>query len=63
MDLRDQILERIGPMRQKQGGYDRVVEVYNIICDGTLDDDVIDRHESKRTVQEALTAAMARRAL
>ena len=63
MDLRDQILERIGPMRQKQGSYDRVVEVYNIICDGTLDDDVIDRHESKRTVQEALTAAMARRAL
>ena len=61
MDLRDQILERIGPMRQKQGGYDRVVEVYNIICDGTLDDDVIDRHESKRTVQEALTAAMSRR--
>lgn len=61
MDLRDQILERIGPMRQKQGGYERVVEVYNIICHETLDDDVIDRHASKRSVQEALTTAMARR--
>jgi SNF2 family DNA or RNA helicase len=61
MDLRDQILERIGPVRQFQGGYDRLVEVYSIICDGTLDDDVIERHKSKRSVQDALMHAMSRR--
>lgn len=62
LELRDQILERIGPVRQMQAGLDRPVWVYSIITDDTLDDAVIDRHRSKRSVQDALRAAMVREA-
>lgn len=64
LDDHQQILERIGPVRQLQSGHkDRVVEIYNIICEDTLDEVVLDRHKSKCSVQDALTAAMARRHL
>jgi hypothetical protein len=62
LELRDQMLERIGPMRQFQSGHKRPVWVWDIITDDTLDDDVIARHVDKRSVQDALLAAMARRA-
>jgi len=55
-----QMLERIGPMRQLQAGFNRVVQVYNIICENTLDEDVIARDDSKCSVQDALLAAMKR---
>ena len=58
---RIQMLERIGPMRQLQGGYDRVVMVYDLIAVDTLDEDAILRHESKREVQDLLLEAMKRR--
>jgi SNF2 family DNA or RNA helicase len=54
MELRDQILERIGPARQMQSGYDRPVFVYNIVADDTADLDVIASHEAKRTMQDAI---------
>lgn len=60
-EQRMQILERIGPMRQLQGGYDRAVFIYNIIADNTLDDLVIESHESKRSVQSLLLEACKRR--
>jgi SNF2 family DNA or RNA helicase len=56
-----QMLERIGPMRQMQSGHDRVVRVYNICAEDTLDEDVITSHEAKRSVQESLLAAMKRK--
>lgn len=62
MELRSQMLERIGPVRQLQSGHRRPVWVWDIITDDTLDDDVIARHVEKRTVQDALLAAMTRRA-
>lgn len=58
LELRQQILERIGPVRQKQSGKDRPVFLYNIVTDDTLDDVVLARHESKREVQDLLLAAM-----
>ena len=61
LELRQQILERIGPVRQKQSGYDRPVWVTSIVADDTLDDTVLDRHASKREVQELLLEAMSRR--
>lgn len=56
-----QIIERIGPMRQKQAGYDRPVMVYPILARDTIDDVVMDRLGGKKSVQEALLDAMKRR--
>ena len=61
LELRQQILERIGPMRQKQSGHKRPVWVYSIVADDTLDDVVLERHASKRTVQDLLLEAMVRK--
>lgn len=63
LEERMQILERIGPTRQMQAGYDRPVFVHNIIAVDTVDEMVIERTESKREVQDILLAAMKRRAL
>lgn len=61
-DDHDQILERIGPMRQFQSGFkDRIVDIYRIVCEDTLDEDCLARHASKCSVQDALKAAMTRR--
>lgn len=60
LEERMQILERIGPTRQMQAGYDRPVFVHNIIARGTVDEMVIERVESKREVQDILLAAMKR---
>ena len=56
-----QIIERIGPMRQKQAGYDRPVFVYPILARNTVDDLVMDRLSSKKSVQEILLEALKRR--
>lgn len=59
MDM--QIIERIGPMRQAQAGFKRPVFVHRIIAKNTVDEMVLDRLTSKKTVQEAIICAMARR--
>lgn len=56
-----QIIERIGPMRQKQAGYDRPVFIYPILARDTVDDLVMDRLTSKKSVQEVLLEALKRR--
>ena len=56
-----QILERIGPTRQMQAGYDRPVFVHNLIARDTVDELVIQRVESKREVQDILLDAMKRK--
>lgn len=56
-----QILERIGPMRQMQSGYDRPVFVYNIRAVDTIDEVVIERRKTKRSVQDLLLEAARRR--
>lgn len=56
-----QIIERIGPMRQKQAGYDRPCLVYPILATGTVDDLVMERLTSKRTIQDILLEALKRR--
>jgi SNF2 family DNA or RNA helicase len=61
LELRQQILERIGPMRQKQSGHNRNVWVYSIVADETLDDVVLERHASKREVQDLLLEAMTKK--
>jgi len=61
LEERLQILERIGPVRQAQSGYKRPVFIHNIIARSTVDEDVIERVESKREVQDILMDAMKRR--
>jgi SNF2 family DNA or RNA helicase len=56
-----QIIERIGPMRQKQAGYDCPVHIYPILARNTVDDMVMERLSSKKSVQEILLEALKRR--
>jgi len=57
----DQIIERLGPMRQYQAGYDRPVYRYRILAEDTVDELVKVRRESKRSVQNVLLEAMKRK--
>ena len=61
MELRDQIIGRIGAMRQYQSGHDRPVFIYDIVAEDTVDELVLARHDSKRSVQDLLMEAMKRR--
>lgn len=61
LELRDQIYERAGPVRQLQSGHNRPVFVNNIIARDTVDEMVIARVNGKRTVQDVLLEAMKRR--
>jgi SNF2 family DNA or RNA helicase len=61
LEERLQILERIGPTRQMQAGYDRPVFVHNIIASDTVDELVMARIETKREVQDLLLEAMKRK--
>lgn len=58
----DQILERIGPVRQMQSGHNVVVREFRIIARDTLDEDVLVRHATNREVEDVLKEAMVRRA-
>jgi SNF2 family DNA or RNA helicase len=55
-----QIIERIGPTRQLQAGYDRPVFIHRIIARDTVDELVLERLTTKRRVQDILLDAMNR---
>lgn len=58
----EQILERIGPTRQMQSGFDRTVYRYRIVAERTIEDEVVlPRIASKMSVQEAVKAALKKR--
>ena len=61
LEYRLQIIERIGPTRQLQAGHDRPMYIYNIIAADTVDEMVIERVETKRSVQDILLDAMKSR--
>jgi hypothetical protein len=61
LEARLQVIERIGPTRQMQSGYDRPVYIHQIVVAGTVDEDVVERHETKADVQNLLMAAMRHR--
>ncbi len=58
---RMQVIERIGPVRQMQAGFERLVTIHNIVARDTVDELVLERHESKREVQDLLLAACKRK--
>ena len=53
-----QVIERIGPVRQAQAGYKRLVNVYRMKTVGTFDAVVIDRLTSKASIESAVRGAM-----
>ena len=61
LEHHDQIIERIGPVRQMQAGNNRPVFVHYLVAVDTIDEVVIARHASKRSVQDVLLEAMKAR--
>lgn len=61
LELYDQMMGRIGPVRQMQSGHDRPVFIYHIIARDTMDEAVMTRRETKRSVQDILLDALKRR--
>ena len=49
-----QLIERVGPTRQMQGGFDRAVTVHRIIARGTVEEAAVARLTTKISVQQAL---------
>lgn len=62
LEAYQQIIERIGPVRQLQSGHQRNVFIYHLLATGTLDFEVMERRKGKATVQELLLAAMKKAA-
>jgi SNF2 family DNA or RNA helicase len=58
LEEHEQIIERIGPTRQAQSGYNRPVYVHRIVARGTVDDLVLARLKTKASVQQILLEAM-----
>ena len=54
LEERQQIIERIGPVRQAQAGFDRPVFIYDIVARGTVEEICLERVETKREVQDLL---------
>lgn len=61
LEEHQQIIERIGPVRQFQAGHNRPVFIHHIVARRTVDEDVMERIATKREVQDILLAALKRR--
>jgi hypothetical protein len=58
LENHDQVIERVGPMRQYQAGRNRNVHVHYLVARGTVDELVMARRSSKRSVQDLLMKYM-----
>jgi SNF2 family DNA or RNA helicase len=58
LEERMQMVERIGPTRQAQSGHKRPVLIYDLIAEDTVDETVLERHKSKRDIQDLLMQSM-----
>jgi len=56
-----QIIERIGPLRQKQAGLNRPVFLHYLMARNTVDGMILERLNGKKSVQEILLEAMKER--
>lgn len=54
MELHDQVVERIGPVRQLQSGHDRAVFIYYLVAMDTVDEIVLQNRAGKQSVQQAV---------
>lgn len=53
-----QMVERVGATRQAQSGYARPAFIYHIVAKDTVDEMVLEKRESKKTVQQILMEAI-----
>jgi SNF2 family DNA or RNA helicase len=60
LEEHEQIIERLGPVRQAQAGYKRPMFIHYILAEDTIDGDVLSRLREKKSVQDALLNAMRR---
>lgn len=60
-ETRSQVIARIGKVRQYQAGLDRPVFIHQIICRNSIDEIILERIETKTSIEEALKAGLARR--
>lgn len=60
LEEHQQIIERIGPTRQMQAGYNRPVFIHYIMAGQTVDDMIFERLQGKKSVQDILLEAMRR---
>lgn len=58
LELYEQVIERLGPTRQMQSGYDRVVSIYQLMIDKTIDPYMHERIKTKASVQETVMQAV-----
>jgi len=61
LEHHEQIIERIGPVRQKQAGYERPVFIYYIMARNTVEQLIFKRLETKASIQQLLMEAMKTR--
>ena len=61
LETHQQVIERVGPVRQLQAGFDRAVYITHILARDTIDEQILERLETKASVQDVLTNAMKRR--
>ena len=54
----EQAIERAGPLRQMQSGYNRAVNVYRIMAHGTLDKDIYKRVREKMDLQDLMISLL-----
>lgn len=59
-ELWTQMIARVGPVRQAQAGFKRVVRIWKIRTIGTIEGDVIESNEKKISIEQALKRARAR---
>jgi SNF2 family DNA or RNA helicase len=57
----EQVIARIGAERQVSAGFFRDVRVHLLIAEDTVEEEMVERIETKATVQESLKLAMKRR--
>lgn len=57
LENHQQIIERIGPVRQMQSGYDRPVYVHYIVVKDTVDETILEVVDGKATIQDAFLRA------
>ena len=61
LELRMQIIERIGPLRQLQSGHPRPVNVWSLLARDTVDELAYNRSKSKASLQTALREYVKRK--
>jgi hypothetical protein len=58
----EQVVERIGAVRQVSAGFFRSVYIHLIVAEDTVEEEMVERLQTKASVQESLKLAMKRRA-